>query len=62
MKHQSFSRWASTSAVGPQLVAGVRDALTALDGAGEVKVEVTLSPPWSPELMTESGRDELGMF
>ena len=28
---------------GPQLVADVRDALKALDGAGEVKVEVTLS-------------------
>jgi metal-sulfur cluster biosynthetic enzyme len=47
---------------GPQLVADVRDTLTALDGAGEVKVEVTLTPPWSPELMTEEARDELGMF
>jgi metal-sulfur cluster biosynthetic enzyme len=47
---------------GPQLVADVRDTLIALDGAGEVKVEVTLNPPWSPEMMTESARDELGMF
>jgi metal-sulfur cluster biosynthetic enzyme len=47
---------------GPQLVADVRDTLTGLDGAGEVKVEVTLSPPWTPEMMTEAGRDELGMF
>ena len=47
---------------GPQLVADVRDALMALDGAGEVRVEVTLSPPWSPEMMTEEARDELGMF
>jgi metal-sulfur cluster biosynthetic enzyme len=47
---------------GPQLVADVRDALSALDGAGEVKVEVTLSPPWSPEMMTEEARDELGIF
>ena len=39
---------------GPQLLAD--------EGAGEVKVEVTLSPPWSPELMTEAARDELGMF
>jgi metal-sulfur cluster biosynthetic enzyme len=27
-----------------------------------VKVEVTLSPPWSPEMMTEAAREELGMF
>jgi metal-sulfur cluster biosynthetic enzyme len=47
---------------GPQLLADVRDALKALDGSGEVKVEVTLSPPWSPEMMTEAARDELGMF
>ena len=47
---------------GPQLVADVRDAVMALAGAGEVKVEVTLTPPWSPEMMTESARDELGMF
>ena len=47
---------------GPQLVADVRDTLNALDGAGEVKVEVTLSPPWTPERMTEAARDELGMF
>ncbi len=47
---------------GPQLVADVRDTLMSLDGAGEVKVEVTLTPPWSPELMTEAARDELGMF
>jgi metal-sulfur cluster biosynthetic enzyme len=47
---------------GPQLVADVRQTLTCLDGAGEVKVEVTLSPPWTPERMTEAARDELGMF
>jgi len=47
---------------GPQLVADVREALTTLAGAGEVKVEVTLTPPWSPDMMTEAARDELGMF
>ncbi len=47
---------------GPQMVADVRDALIALDDSGEVKVEVTLSPPWTPERMTEEARDELGMF
>ena len=47
---------------GPQLVADVRDALLALADAGEVKVEVSLNPPWSPDRMTEAARDELGMF
>ena len=47
---------------GPQLVADVAMPRSSLDGAGEVKVKVTLSPPWSPEMMTEEARDELGMF
>ena len=47
---------------GPQLLADVRERLAGLDGAGEVKVEVTLTPPWSPDMMTEAARDELGMF
>ena len=47
---------------GPQLLADVRERLAALEGAGEVKVEVTLTPPWSPDMMTEAARDELGMF
>ena len=47
---------------GPQLVADVRDTLIALDGAGEVKVQVTLTPPWMTEMMTEAARDELGLF
>ena len=47
---------------GPQLVADVREALASLDGSGEVKVVVTLTPPWTPEMMTEEARDELGMF
>jgi metal-sulfur cluster biosynthetic enzyme len=47
---------------GPQLLQEVRDTLSALDGVGEVKVELTLDPPWTPDRMTEDARDELGMF
>ncbi len=46
----------------PQLLQEVRDTLAALAGAGEVKVELTLKPPWTPDRMTEDARDELGMF
>lgn len=47
---------------GPELVQAVRDALGALDGAGTVDVELTLSPPWTPERMTDDARDQLGLF
>ena len=29
---------------------------------GEVEVEVVLSPPWTPDRMTEEARDELGFY
>jgi metal-sulfur cluster biosynthetic enzyme len=46
----------------PQLLQEVRDTLSGLEGVGEVKVELTLNPPWTPDRMTEDARDELGMF
>jgi len=47
---------------GPELVREVKDVLSGLEGAGNVEVQVTLSPPWTPDRMTEDARDELGMF
>jgi metal-sulfur cluster biosynthetic enzyme len=47
---------------GPELIQEVKDVVGALDGAGKVEVEVTLSPPWTPDRMSEDARDELGMF
>ncbi len=47
---------------GPQLVQDVKDAVASLEGAGEISVQITLSPPWTPDRMTEEARDELGMF
>ncbi len=49
--------------VGPQLVQEVKDVLTGLgESVGRVEVEVVMSPPWTPDRMTEEARDELGMF
>ena len=48
---------------GPELVANSKEALCDLgEHVGEVKVEVVLTPPWTPDLMTEEARDELGIF
>lgn len=47
---------------GPELIQNVKDVVGNLEGAGKVDVEITLSPPWSPDRMTEEVRDELGMF
>jgi metal-sulfur cluster biosynthetic enzyme len=33
-----------------------------LDEVAEAEVEITLTPPWTPDRMTEEARDELGIF
>ncbi len=40
----------------------VAEAVAAIDGAGEVEVELTWDPPWTPEKMSEDARLLLGMF
>jgi metal-sulfur cluster biosynthetic enzyme len=47
---------------GPQLVQDVKDVLGTLEDVGKISVEVTLSPPWTPDRMTDEARDELGMY
>jgi metal-sulfur cluster biosynthetic enzyme len=48
---------------GPQLIQEAKDVLKALgDEVGNVEVELTLDPPWTPDRMTEEARDELGMY
>lgn len=47
---------------GPQLVHQSKDVLSRLDGAGEVEVKVVLTPPWTPDRMTEEAKDQLGIF
>jgi metal-sulfur cluster biosynthetic enzyme len=47
---------------GPELIAEVKKTLEGLNGGGTVEVQLTLSPPWTPDRMTEEARDELGIF
>lgn len=37
----------------------VKEALSSLEGVKRVEVEWTFEPPWSPERITEEGRDML---
>lgn len=47
---------------GPQLIGQSKQLLSALEGVGEVDLKVVMSPPWTPDRMTEDARDQLGMF
>jgi FeS assembly SUF system protein len=40
----------------------VRDAVLAVEGLGEVDVELVWEPSWNPGLMAETAKLQLGMF
>lgn len=48
--------------VGPQIVQSAKDVLGSLEGVEKVNLEVVWNPPWSPDMMSEDAKDELGIF
>jgi len=47
---------------GPQIIANSKDVLGRLEGVGEVEVKLVMTPPWTPDRMTEEAKDQLGIF
>lgn len=47
---------------GPQLLQNSKDALGRLEGVGTVEVKLVMTPPWTPDRMTDDARDQLGIF
>lgn len=47
---------------GPQLLAQSKEAVGNLDGVKAVDVKLVMTPPWTPDRMTEDARDQLGIF
>ncbi len=40
---------------------GVKSALLNLEGVEDVEVDVVWDPPWNPGMMTDAGRERVGM-
>lgn len=47
---------------GPEILRNAVAALERLDGVSKANVKLVMSPPWSPDRMTDAARDELGIF
>lgn len=47
---------------GPQLVANTKKVVEDIESVEECEVKVVMEPQWSPDLMTEDARDQLGIF
>lgn len=48
--------------LGPYLSDGIRRALLRLEGVNDVDIEVTYDPLWSPDLMTDLAKEQLGWW
>lgn len=47
---------------GPQIIQQARMALERLHDVDEVEIRLVMSPPWTPDRMTDEARDMLGIF
>jgi metal-sulfur cluster biosynthetic enzyme len=45
--------------LGPQIMDEMKRAVALLAGVKRVEVEIVFDPPWTKEMMTEDGREEL---
>jgi metal-sulfur cluster biosynthetic enzyme len=47
--------------MGPYIAQQAEWAIQELDGVGEVEIELVFEPPWSPELISEDAKAQLGI-
>lgn len=47
---------------GPEILRGAVTALESVPGIAKANVRLVMSPPWTPDRMSEAARDELGYF
>jgi metal-sulfur cluster biosynthetic enzyme len=47
---------------GPQLVAQSTKAIESLEEGTKANIKIVLTPPWTPDRMSEAARDQLGIF
>ncbi len=47
---------------GPQIIQQAKMSLSRLADVDEVEIRLVMSPPWTPDRMTDEARDQLGIF
>jgi metal-sulfur cluster biosynthetic enzyme len=47
---------------GPQLVQQAKMAMERLEDIDEAEIQLVMTPPWTPDRMTDDARDQLGIF
>ena len=60
--HVNMTLTSPACPVGPQIVQQAKMALEKLEDVEEAKINLVMSPPWTPDRMTDDARDHLGIF
>ncbi len=47
---------------GPEILRNAVTAIETIEGVTKANVKLVMSPPWSPDRMSDEARDELGIF
>ncbi len=47
---------------GPEILRNAVGALEKIEGVTKANVKLVMSPPWSPDRMSDDARDQLGIF
>ena len=47
---------------GPQIISQAKMALENVEGVKEAQIKLVMTPPWTPDRMTDEARDQLGIF
>jgi metal-sulfur cluster biosynthetic enzyme len=48
--------------IGPMIEAQIKQLIEPIEGINQVDAEMVLTPPWTPEKMSEEAKAALGMF
>ncbi len=58
--HVTYSLTSMGCPVGPMIEGQIKETVEGMDGVDEVDAELTWSPPWSPEKMSDDAKFILG--
>lgn len=47
---------------GPEILRNAVSALESVEGITKANVKLVMSPPWTPDRMSDEARDQLGIF
>lgn len=47
---------------GPQLLGNSKQVVSRLEDVKDAEIKLVMTPPWTPDRMTEDAKDQLGIF